>query len=349
MPFGSSHGNLLCPLEINMKNLDHQYQSALSKITQAQNILLVTHYNPDGDGLSSSCAMAEYLTSIGKSHTLYCHTEPSATYHFLPHLSEFLFTESLDKTCKQELPIAFSDYDLILVFDCGSLSRTKLTEQILGREQNQFVIEFDHHPKVDDYANIEIRDHTAAATAEIVYNFFLINNLRLDKTLANTLMTGLVTDTANFLYPSTSEHTIEAAANLVRHGAHLPRINDYTMRNKSLEAMKLWGQIMADLQINKKYNLAFTILPKETFANQAIDKEELEGVSGFLSNLHGVNGLLFLREEGDGILRGSLRTNQDNIDISVLARHLGGGGHAKASGFSLKGELQKIDGGWRVT
>ena len=331
-----------------MKDYKILFSKTNSLIQSASKILLITHYNPDGDGLSSVCAMAEYLQALKKNYILYCYTEPPATYDFLPQLKDFLYTESLNKQVKSESPIKFSDFDLIMVFDCGSLSRTKLETELTNRHSNQIIIEFDHHPKIDNYADIEIRKTDAAATAEVVYDFFISNKIKLSKSMANTLMTGLVTDTANFLYSSASGHTIEAAANLVRLGAQLPKINDFTMRNKSIEAMKLWGQIMADLQINKKYNFAFSVLPKKYFEEKMIEKEEIEGISGFLSNLHGVNGIMFIRDEGDGIIRGSLRTSQKDIDVSILAKLLGGGGHAKASGFSLKGELVKINERWKI-
>lgn len=331
-----------------MQHLEQLFIRANAAMQAAKNILLITHYNPDGDALASACALAVYLDSLEKPFTLYCHTEPPKNFHFLPHAKDFVYREDLNKNLKADLPLNFSTFDLIIVLDCGELARTKLEKEILNRRHDQTVIEFDHHPKIDSYAEIEIRESSSAATAEVIYHFFQANRLPLNKRLANILLTGLLTDTANFLYPSTSSGTIEAAAKLVRHGAQLHRITDHTLRNKSLEAMKLWGRVMANLQINKKYNFAVTVLPKEEFIDNQIDKEELEGISGFLSNLHGVNGLLFLREENDGFLKGSLRTSRPKGDISKLAKLLGGGGHAKASGFSFKGSLKKIGNKWQI-
>jgi phosphoesterase RecJ-like protein len=331
-----------------MEHLKLRFQKANAKIESAKNILIITHFNPDGDGLSSACAMAEYAKLLDKKYTLFCYTEPPRTFSFLTHIDEFRFIESIDGEIKKELPIDFSSYDLIIVLDCGSLSRTKIGEYISNRNSWQYLVEFDHHPKVDDYADLEIREPLTAATAELVYHFFKANRIKLNKTLANTLITGVITDTANFLYPQTSEKTVSAASELVRLGAQLPRITDNTLRNKSIEAMQLWGRIMASLTINPKYNIAITVLPKEAFANGTINKEELEGVSGFISNLKGVSAILFLREEGDGLLRGSLRTSHPKVDVSKLAHLLGGGGHAKASGFSIKGQLRPKGDGWQI-
>ena len=71
-------------------------------------------------------------------------------------------------------------------------------------------------------------------------------------------------------------------------------------------------------------------------------------MAGFLSSLHGVNGLLLLREEKKGCIKGSLRTMRPNIDVSVLAQFLGGGGHAKASAFTLAGQIDKDNNNWRI-
>lgn len=331
-----------------MEHLLHQFLIARQKIETAKNTLIITHFNPDGDGLSSACAMAEYLQSLNQKYTLFCHTQPPQNFTFLAHLNEFEYMESLEGEVKENLPIDFASYDLILILDCGSLSRTKIDDLITNRQASQYVIEFDHHPQIDDFADLEIREPKAAATAELVYHFFRANKIRLSKVMANILITGVITDTANFLYPQTSDITINAASELVRLGAQLPQATDNTLRNKSIETMRLWGKIMANLKINPKYNLAVTVLSQEEFQNSQINKEDLEGISGFLSNLEGVSGVLFLREEGDGLLRGSLRTSHPKIDISKLAKLLGGGGHAKASGFSVKGRLECHNSHWQV-
>lgn len=330
--------------------ISYKLEKANQYIKNAENILLLTHHNPDGDGLSSLCAMAEYLNSLQKNYFAFCYNQPPKVFDFLVNIEKVNYLEANkgQDPKPNNQPLAFKNFDLVLVFDCGSLSRTKLGEEIVARRPDQIVIEFDHHPKIDDYADLEIRNHQAAATAEIIFQFFKVNNLVMNKSVANALLTGLITDTANFLYPSATETTIAAASELIGMGAQLPMLTDYTLRNKSLDTMKLWGKIMSSLQINPKYNFAFAVLSADDFKSHQIEKEELEGISGFLSNLYGVKGIMFLREEGDGIIRGSLRTSQPDADMSKLATLLGGGGHAKASGFSIPGKLVKTENGWKI-
>lgn len=322
-----------------------RYQQAAQKVEAAHKILLVTHYNPDGDGLSCVCAMAEYLKLIQKDFYLYCYSQPATTFEFLPNLEQIHFHN--ETQVGSDLP-QFESFDLIIVFDCGSLSRTRLETEISSRTANQFVLEFDHHPKMEDYSDLEIRDQHAAATTELVYHFFKINHLKMNKNIANCLLTGILTDTANFLYPSTSELTIKISSEMLSLGAKLPQITENTLRTKSLEAMKLWGKIMSNLQINPKYNLAMTVLTQKDLNGSSINSEELEGLSNFLGNLYGVKAIMLLREEADGNIRGSLRTADQATDLSSLAHLLGGGGHAKAAGFTITGKLIKTENSWKV-
>lgn len=316
-----------------------KHRMAFDAILKANNILLVTHNRPDGDALSSVSAMIELLKSLDKKFAAFCLDLPPYQFDFLPNMNQI--TNDAAK-------INFISYDLIIAVDCGSLSRTNLENEIKNRSKSQKFIEFDHHPKVDNYTDIELRDTEAAATAEVLYNFFKYNKIKITKNIANCILTGILTDTANFLYPSTTSHTIKIASTMLLRGARFPKIMENTWRNKSLSALKLWGIAMSRLQINKKYNFAFSLLTKDEIEKSNATEEEMDGISGFLSNLHGVNGLLFLREE-NGIIKGSLRTAHPKISVSELAAALGGGGHAKASGFTIKGKLQKVGDKWRIT
>lgn len=327
-----------------------KYQKAYQKITAANRILLVTHYNPDGDSLSALCAMAELLEQLGKNYLALAPTEPSAVFYFLPHFEKIRhFTEKPKLSDGQSLGHEnFRRFDLIIVMDCGSIGRTLLTEEIKQRSAGQFLIEFDHHPKIDDYADLEIREPAAAAACEILYYFFQANRVKINKHLANCLLTGILTDTGNFLFPSTTEGTVKIASEMLGHGARLPKIMENTLRNKSLAAMRLWGKVMAGLKINDKYNIAVTTITEEEASGRGIDREDVDGISNFLGNLYGVRAVLFLRQEAGGKIRGNFRTADPAVDVSRLARILGGGGHAKAAGFTIEGRLERTEKGWKI-
>jgi len=314
------------------------HRIACKKLKKAKKVFLVIHEKPDGDAISSVCAMIDLLEDLNIEYYAYCFSEIPDNFCFLPHAEKI----------NNQKPDDFSIYDLIIPLDCGSLSRTTLIDEILGRDKNQKIIEFDHHPKIDSYSDIEIREIRAASTTEIIYDFFKKNKNKINKNKAICILTGISTDTGNFLYPSTSEKTIRISSEMMLRGARLPNILDRTWRNKSISGMKLWGTAINNLEINKKYNFAITIITKQDIKLSGATEDDVEGIAGFLSNLNEVSGLLVLREDEEGMIKGSLRTSNPDVDISKIARIFGGGGHSKAAGFKVKGRIEKKDGKWII-
>jgi len=314
------------------------YRLAYRKLKKAKKVFLVIHEKPDGDAISSVCAMIDLLEDLKIEYYAYSFSEIPKNFCFLPN------TEKIQNI----KPKDFSVFDFFITLDCGSLSRTTLTEEILGRNKNQQVIEMDHHPKIDSYSDFEIRETKAASTTEIIYDFFKKNRVKINKDKATCILTGISTDTGNFLYPSASAKTIKISSKMMIKGARLPNIVDRTWRNKSIAGMKLWGIAIDSLEINKKYNFATTVITKRDIRETGASDDDIEGISGFLSNLEEVDGLLMLREDEDGYLKGSLRTSKSCIDVAKIARVLGGGGHTKAAGFKIKGQLERHENRWRI-
>jgi len=315
----------------------NKFEKALEKIEQAKNILLVIHERPDSDALASVCAIMDFLISLKKNFLAYCYHSPGPQFKYLVHLEKIISEKNFD----------FSDFDLIITIDCGSITRTKLENEINNKKERQFIIEFDHHQKTSDYSNLEIRNPEAVSTTEILYDFFKINKIKINKNIATCILTGILTDTANFLYPATTEKSIKISSEMLALGAQLPVIMENNYRNKSLAAMKVWGSAINNLEINQKYNIACSVLTEKELIESGITEEELDGISGFLSNLYGVNAIMLLREEKNKI-KGSLRAQHPDVDVSRLARILGGGGHTKSAGFEIKSDLQKTEKGWQI-
>ena len=131
-------------------------------------------------------------------------------------------------------------------------------------------------------------------------------------------------------------------------GANVREVLNYTSKNKNINILKGWGFALSRLQYNKDYDIVFTLLTKDDLRELGIAKQELEGLANFFNSLKDAKIVLVLYELGDGRVKGSLRTNKDNVDVSKLAGLFGGGGHKKAAGFEIEGRLEKIEEGWRI-
>ncbi len=328
-------------------NLSEKYQLAYQFIRTARRLLLVGHTDPDADALAAIAAVLETLVPFGAEAYAFADKKPTDVFSFIPH------EERVNVTPPSDL----RDFDVILILDCGSIKRTALAERLeklltLPAESRPFIIDFDHHQPNKSYADLEIRLPDKASTTEIIYEFLKINGVEINKTAAECILIGLMTDTGHFLYPNSSRAVLKIASEMLLKGASLVKVISPTVHNKSFGALKLWGRVLEDTQLNPDTGLAVVVLKEKDLATEKVEGEEdaasLGGeLASFLASLNGVKVALVLREE-EGQVKGSLRTNDKALDVIKIAQIFGGGGHKKAAGFSLPGRLEKTPTGWKV-
>lgn len=308
-------------------------------ILEAKKILLITHYGPDGDAASSLSAMMSVMESLGKDYVATCADIIEPRFLWLPHLS---------KVCYEELGDDLAKADLIITLDCGSLSRTKLATKLKARAEWQTLVEIDHHQQIAIEADLILRLPNSASTTEVIFEWLKINNLPISNDMAQAIVTGVATDTGNFMYSSTSERSLSIASNMLNKGISWSRVIAMSRPQYSLEAIKLWGLALERLKINRRYKIAYTVLTLSDLVDLELAETMVEELPGFLSRLSDVKAVLLLKEMPNGIIKGSWRACQPGVDVAKLANHLGGGGHVRAAGFQLKGRLINDDGRWRI-
>lgn len=336
---------------------EEKLQQAYRIMQTADRVLLITHLRPDGDALSSLCALQLVLQRLGKKTVSFCADKQDDSFSYLPGFFDIIDNRlDFEKEFLADSSLK-GHFDLIVVADCGSLARTTLSEELIEfKKQGGIIIEFDHHPKVDDYSSLEIREVGLSSTAELVYDFIVTNNIKFDRQLADCVLTGVMADTGNFLYPSATEKTMQVASEALSTGARYTKIFQTVTGTKNFKIMKLWGLVLDRLQLNPKYNMAISLITRkdlqEIFGGDKLDKatesETFSNLVGFLSNSSGAKSVLLLYEDQAGFVKGSLRSTPNGYLIDGLARYLGGGGHERAAGFAIPGRLEKIDNNWQV-
>ncbi len=335
--------------------IEEKFNLFKEKIKESHNILIVGHLRPDGDAISSCCAMLEIVKQFNKKGEIFCSGNIPENLNYLANYYQICTSlEELKDKIKCDKDNILECFDLLIVVDCGSLNRTNLSQEIKKSRQNKqpFIIEIDHHPKVDDYSDLEIRQNMAASTTEIIYDLSSFLNIKLNKSLSECLLTGIITDTGNFFYPNASAKTLKISAQLLEKGANLSKIIKQVNTNKNLAIFKLWGLAMERLTVHPDYDFAFSVLTLKDLELISGDWEEisetLSSIAGFLSNLANVKATLLLHETAPGMIKGHLRSSNPNVDISTIARQLGGGGHPQASGFAIAGEIIKKNNNWQI-
>lgn len=327
-------------------------QLAYKKMLAAKRILIIAHTAPDADALASLGAMIEISESLGLSVYAYADRKSLGAYDYINN----------EKLVSSEEPADLRVYDIILILDCGSISRTGLELRLRNLLQSAkdgkiserpYIIEFDHHEQQESYSDLEIREADKAATTEIIYHFLKANKITITKTLADCILIGLVTDTGHFLHANSSREALAVSSEMLLRGASLPKIINKTLHNKSFATLKVWGRALENMKFDSVSGLASSAL-LETELSELLTPEEKEthvdlfgDIVSFLSCLSGVRVALLLREEG-GRVKGSLRTTSEDVDVAKLAQNWGGGGHKKAAGFSTPGRLKATETGWKI-
>lgn len=297
----------------------------------AEQILIVPHQNPDGDALGSLSALAEHLSISGHRPWLFCDTPVHKKFSFLRHTNK-ITTD----------PEIFRDesVDTIIVLDSGDLRYAGIAKHL--SESEALIINIDHHPTNEKYGHLNMVMPLASSTTEVLYYFFRHNNISVNHKMATSLLTGIITDTDNFTNPGTTTAALRVASDLLRRGGNLKLINKHVIKNKTINALRLWGAVLSRLDKEEAKGIIYTYITKDDMEKYNVGETEAEGIANFLNNLEGAKISLILRETDDGKVKVSFRTTRDDTDVSAMAKKFGGGGHKKAAGFTADGEIEKV-------
>jgi phosphoesterase RecJ-like protein len=155
-------------------------------------------------------------------------------------------------------------------------------------------------------------------------------------------LTGLISDTENFTNGATTPNAMSVAGELVRYGANYKMINNWLLKNKSLNILRLWGMALSRLKKHDEIDMVYTYIMQEDFLKHDVEETESDGIANFLNKLDGSKMSLIMKETADNKIKGSFRTTFNDTDVSALAKAMGGGGHKKASGFTFDGNVQSV-------
>ena len=289
--------------------------------------LMLLDKSPDGDQLGASYAMGMWLRSRGKQVSWRC-LEVIPQNYWLTN-----FPEEVNDEIKEA-----QEYDVVIINDCGNLKRTGLLEAKPGFLENSFIINFDHHPSNTLFGNINIIDTQAAATCEIMYFILKEFGVTLDPDMATYLLLGLYADTGCFQHTNTSKQNLAIASSLIQRGANMLKAAK-AVRTIPLLALAKWGKILEEVKIHDGVCAIF--VTKELIEKYDIAKDELSGMSEILVTVPGVKFSMVITELQDE-LKGSLRTERNDIDVMKICQDFGGGGHKKAAGFIFSKDDEQL-------
>jgi len=326
-----------------MVNQGHMHAHLFSKtrdiLHAANRVLIVMHQNPDGDALGSATALSLYLDDVKKPHDIFCVHRTPAHYFFLPHSERVQTDPAL---------ILHGSHDVLISLDSGDLLYAGIHEHLAERtKEKHTIINIDHHKTNTHYGDVNIVDVQSSSTAEMMYNFFMHTNHPISTDAATCMLTGIVSDTGGFSNLGTTSSALNIASELLRCGARIWDIQHNTQKNKSINALKLWGVVLSRLKRHSS-GAVVTVLTQTDIISCDADTEDAEGIANFLNTLDDARAVFLLSELEPGKIKISMRTTQPHVDVSHFARVFGGGGHKKASGLTIPGSIIVSDKSFHV-
>jgi len=295
--------------------------------------LLVTHENPDGDALGSIIATKLALDQLGKDSVMYL-------YGDAPLPTEYSFMPLAD--LRRRLPDDWRERVLIAV-DCANESRLGPDPEPLAGAP--LVIDIDHHHDNSRFGGVNLIDSNASSTGEVLRDVFAVLGVELTPDIAEALYIALVTDTGRFQYSNTTAKSLRLAAELVEAGADIHRIFRGVYETVQFAKLKLLARALERAQIYDGGRLVVSYLVRSDFTDIGAAEAYSEGIIDSLRAVEGADMAALIREppRSDGPKRRiSLRSSNDELDVSAIARKSGGGGHRQAAGFSSDDSVEEI-------
>lgn len=300
----------------------------LFKVVQGNHRFLVaSHVNPEGDAIGSALALGEGLEKMGKEVTIFFDDTIPSLYSFMPHIERVVHD------------VTGMIFDVTIAVDCGELERLGKGFERVG-ERGIFV-NIDHHSSNDLFGDINIIDEDASATGEMIYKILKGFSIPITPTMATNLYVALLMDTGSFRYSSATPQAFRIAAELVEMGVNPWEIAKRIYESHPVERLRLLGQSLNTLDLRCGGKIAIMAVTKKMYEECGATEEMTESFVNYPRSVKGVKVAVFIREIGEGRYKFSLRAKED-IDVSRIAALFGGGGHRRAAGCIIEGDLEGV-------
>lgn len=295
-------------------------QKARRRLTAAQHVAVVSHERPDGDAVGSLLAVALALRAMGKRVDAILSDGLPSRFRFLPGAG----------TIRRDLT---PGVDLLLTVDCSTFDRLGLPPDLRP------AINIDHHPTNTRFAEVNLIEPQASATAEVLFDLAPRLGWTIDADVATCLLAGIVTDTIGFRTASTAPRVLQVAAGLMERGAALTEIYEKALNQHNLAALRYWSRGLGRLECRD--GLAWCALTLDDRRSSEYRGRDDADLINLLATIEGARIALVFVEQSGGRTKISWRS-REGINVARVAEQFGGGGHDLAAGAMVGGEHDAI-------
>jgi len=305
-----------------------ELDQVVSELRQAERFLLTTHENPDGDALGSLLGMHWVLEQLGKDSVMYMSPDEFPLSHEYRHMTfEGLLGAPPDDV----------DDRTVVFLDCGNIDRMPVA--FLQRE-GVHILNVDHHHDNTRFGTVNLVVAEASCTAEIVFGLATELGAEITPRIADALYVGLVTDTGRFMYENTTPAAHRMAADLIDAGVDAHGVYRRLFEDLPFSRLELLTRALQGVARYEDGSITMAMLTRADYEQTGAFETDSEGVVDHLRAVEGTKVAVLVRElladDRRGRRKVSLRATDGKVDVSLIARNLGGGGHRQAAGFTTE-------------
>ncbi|TAK08285.1 MAG: bifunctional oligoribonuclease/PAP phosphatase NrnA [Candidatus Manganitrophaceae bacterium] len=298
----------------------------VSVLQEKQSFIITGHVSPEGDAIGSGMALALALRDMGKKAEVINKDPIPQQLLFLPH--EGLFSQQ---------KAMIQPADALIVVDSGSFERTGYT----GSDAIPLLINIDHHITNPSYGHINWVLPTAMATGEMIYDLLKAMGTRMTPSIATCIYTALITETGSFRYVNTTSRALQIAGEMIEQGADPFRIATALFEANSSGRLKLLAEVLAKMELSADERIAWIEVTQAQLRKTGTTLEDTEDFVTYPRSVEKVEVAVFFREVGPEQYKISFRS-QGKVDVALLAKRWGGGGHIYAAGCTRFGPWEKV-------
>lgn len=295
------------------------------QLKDANSIALISHLDPDGDNLGSLTALSKSLLNLGKKVYPIEFDKIPENLKFLPNLD--LLSDNTD-----------ININMIICLDCANYERLGKIDELFSKAK--YRINIDHHQSNEFYGDVNIVKKGYSSTCELVFDLINEINLPIDKEISMSLLTGISTDTGRFLYSATTADTLAKASKLVEYGADMMKINELIYQSKKFEAQLLENEILSKTEIYNDY-VAFSFVMTDQLNKYNVEISDIDSVINTFRDTDKIKISVLIKQQTENEYKVSFRS-KGNIDVGLIAKNLGGGGHKNAAATRITGDFETV-------
>lgn len=293
------------------------------RLAVANKIVIVSHVRPDGDAIGSLLGLGLALRDAGKSVQMILADGVPSSFKYLDG------SELIHKEPKGE-------HDTFITVDCADFKRTGKIFENFGQPD----INIDHHVTNEKFGKLNLIEADEVATAAILTNYLPTWGLKITKAVAGALLTGIITDTLGFRTSNTTPEALRQAATLMESGVDMPEIYMRSLVRKTFPAAKFWGAGLSSLE--SKNGIVWGTLTVADRKSAGYGGNDDADLINMISAIDGNKvGMVFV-EQNNNHVKISWRALAPGVDVSPVAKHFQGGGHAAAAGADIEGSLSEV-------